>query len=391
MAKLNPAGLAELYRRALLDEVAPFWLKHSPDRDHGGYFTCLDRDGSVYDTDKFVWLQGRQAWMFATLYHQVEARPEWLDMARLGAEFLRDHGRDEAGAFHFSLTREGWPLTAPHSVFSDCFAVMAFAQYGIASKRAEFTDLALTTWRQLQGRIKNPKGKYAKAVPGTRPLDNFALPMILCNVALEMAPILDHAELDRIIDDCVHQVMDRFRDRETGLIFENICPDGSHSDSFEGRLINAGHGIEAMWFIMDIAERRHRPELIAPAVDSALAALERAWDREHGGIFYFLDAQGHPPLQLEWDQKLWWVHLESMVAMAMGFRLTGRPECRDWYLRVHDWAWEHFADPEYGEWFGYLNRRGEVLLPLKGGKWKCCFHVPRSFLRLWREFEKMSK
>ena len=32
----------------------------------------------------------------------------------------------------------------------------------------------------------------------------------------------------------------------------------------------------------------------------------------------------------------------------------------------------------------YLNRRGEVLLPLKGGKWKGCFHVPRGLYQLWR-------
>ena len=65
------------------------------------------------------------------------------------------------------------------------------------------------------------------------------------------------------------------------------------------------------------------------------------------------------------------------MALLMGYALTGRAECLEWYRRVHDYTWAHFPDPEYGEWFGYLNRAGEVLLPLKGGKWKGCFHVPR--------------
>ena len=127
------------------------------------------------------------------------------------------------------------------------------------------------------------------------------------------------------------------------------------------------------------------------AVDVVLSILEYAWDEEYGGITYFLDAEGRPPLQLEWDQKLWWVHLETLVALAMGYALTGRPACWTWYKKVHEYAWPRFADPEYGEWFGYLNRRGEVLLPLKGGKWKGCFHVPRALYMCWRQFEALSE
>ncbi|MEO0377710.1 MAG: AGE family epimerase/isomerase, partial [Cyanobacteria bacterium P01_A01_bin.17] len=99
--------------------------------------------------------------------------------------------------------------------------------------------------------------------------------------------------------------------------------------------------------------------------------------------------EGHPPQQLEWDQKLWWVHLETLVALVMGYRLTGRTECWDWFCKIHDYAWDHFADSEHGEWFGYLNRQGEVLLNLKGGKWKGCFHVPRAMYLCWQQLEAL--
>ena len=82
------------YRDELLDSVMPFWLEHSQDRECGGYYTCLDRDGSVYDTDKFIWLQGREVWMFAMLYNKVERRKEWLDCAVQGGEFLIDTDGD---------------------------------------------------------------------------------------------------------------------------------------------------------------------------------------------------------------------------------------------------------------------------------------------------------
>ncbi|RPH30330.1 AGE family epimerase/isomerase, partial [bacterium] len=146
-----------------------------------------------------------------------------------------------------------------------------------------------------------------------------------------------------------------------------------------------------MWFLMDIARRRGDQRLIELAVDVTLRTLLLSWDETHGGIFYFLDAEGKPPDRLDWDQKLWWVHGETLVALAMGYLLTGRPACLEWLQRVHEYTWTHFPDPEYGEWYGYLNRRGEVLLPLKGGKWKGCFHVPRTLYRCALLFEEITK
>ena len=105
--------LSELYRLSLLDDVIPFWEKYSPDQEHGGYFTCLHRDGSVFDTDKFIWLQARQVWTFSMLYNRVEPRIEWLALAKHGADFLRTHGQALDGNWYFSLTREGNPLVQP--------------------------------------------------------------------------------------------------------------------------------------------------------------------------------------------------------------------------------------------------------------------------------------
>ncbi len=384
------AVYAEQYRAALLDDVIPFWEQHSIDVLHGGFFTCLNRQGHVYDTDKFVWLQGRQVWTFAMLYNQVEPRPDWLAVARQGADFLRKHGRDAEGNWYFSLTRDGKPLVQPYNIFADCFAAMAFSQLAVATGDPQAEDIAVETYRNILRRQDNPKGQYEKRVPATRPLKGFALPMILCNLTLELEPLLAPAEVEETIDTCVREVMDVFLDPERLLVFENVAPDGQHVDSFDGRLLNPGHGIEAMWFIIDIARRRGDQALIEGATDATLSILRYAWDREHEGIYYFLDAHGHPPQQLEWSQKLWWVHLEALVALVMAYRATERDACWEWYQRVHDYAWTRFPDQDYGEWYGYLTRHGEVLMPLKGGKWKGCFHVPRALYRCWQEFSALS-
>ncbi|MGB5632934.1 MAG: AGE family epimerase/isomerase, partial [Waterburya sp.] len=371
-------SLAELYKNTLLDNILPFWSQYSLDREYGGYFTCLDREGNVYDRDKFVWLQNRQVWTYSMLYNRLEQKSEWLDIARHGAEFLTKHGRDEQGNWYFALDRIGQPLVQPYNIFSDCFAAMAFSQYAIADSSLQAKEIALQAYKNVLRRQSNPKGKYNKAYPGTRSLKSLAVPMILANLSLEMDWLLPSNALKTTLDSTVQEVMRDFRDGDTGLMYENVTSEGKHLDCFDGRLINPGHGIEAMWFVMDIASRRNDLDLINQAVDVVLSILNFSWDKEHEGLYYFMDAQGYPPHQLEWDQKLWWVHLETLVALLMGFNLTGRKDCWSWFNRVHNYTWNHFADSEHGEWFGYLNRRGEILLNLKGGKWKGCFHVPRA-------------
>ena len=382
---------AQLYRDALLNDVMPFWQKHSLDTEWGGYFTCLRRNGEVFDTDKFMWPQARQVWTFAMLYNRLERKPEWLEAAELGAAFLREHGMDDDGNWYFVLDRQGRPLVQPYNIFSDCFAAIAFSEYAKAASDQAAKDIALKTYHNILKRMDNPKGKYNKAAPGTRPLKSLGLPMILANVTLELEWLLDDRTLNQALDTCIDQVMGLNLDKERGLVFEHVSPDGSHPDCFDGRLILPGHGIEAMWFMMDIARRRHDADLIERAVDTALSILRFGWDRQYGGLHYFLDAKGRPPHQLEWDQKLWWAHLEALVALVMGYALTGREACWEWYQRVHDYSWQRFPDPEYGEWFGYLNRRGERLYDLKGGKWKGCFHLPRALYLCHLEFAKLAE
>jgi N-acylglucosamine 2-epimerase len=208
--------------------------------------------------------------------------------------------------------------------------------------------------------------------------------MILCNLSLEIEHLLPEQLVDETIEKVLHEVMEVFYQPDSGLILENVKPDGSFSDSFDGRLLNPGHAIEAMWFIMELSVRLQKPELAEKAVEIVLRTLEYGWDKEFDGIFYFLDIKGNPPQQLEWDQKLWWVHIETLISLIKGYALTKNEQCLTWFEKVHDYTWSHFADPEHGEWFGYLNRRGEVLLPLKGGKWKGCFHVPRGLYQVWK-------
>lgn len=379
---------AHRYRDELMNNVLPFWLERSQDREFGGYFTCLDREGNVFDTDKFIWLQAREVWMFSMLCNKVEKREEWLNCAIQGGEFLKKFGHDGQYNWYFSLSREGSPLVQPYNIFSYTFATMAFAQLSKATGNEEYAAIAKRSFDIILEKEKNPKGIWEKSYPGTRSLKGFSLPMILCNLALEIEHLLTKEQLDETIERCLNEVLNVFYKEEHGLILENVCMDGSFSDTFEGRLLNPGHSLEAMWFIMDLGQKLGRKDIIDKALKIALNTIDYGWDKEHGGIFYFMDLHGHPTQQLEWDQKLWWIHIETLITMIKGYQLTGSKEALDWFKRVDEYTWSHFKDNEHPEWFGYLNRRGEVLLNLKGGKWKGCFHVPRGLYQCWQILEK---
>lgn len=396
--------LAGLYKAELLDNVVPFWLQKSQDLEKGGYFSCLDRDGSVYDTDKFIWLQCREVWMFAKLYNTLKASPnsdaasetfektrqQWLQCAIQGAEFLKKYGHDGHYNWYFAIDRDGNPLVEPYNIFSYTFAVIAYGQLSIATGNKEYADIARKTFDVVLSKLDNPKGRWNKAVPGSRQLKTFDLPMILCNVSLEIESLLEPDFLRHTIDNCLHEVLDVFYRPELGLIVEAVGKDGSLIDCLDGRKMNPGHAIESTWFIMDLGKRLHRPDLIDMAVKIALNEVEYGWDKQYDGIFYFMDRLGKPRHELEFDQKLWWVHLETLISMLKGYQLTGNEDCLRWFQRVHEYTWSHFRDSEYPEWYGYLNRRGEVLLPLKGGKWKGCFHVPRGLLNCWQMLEEIA-
>lgn len=388
--KANECGeWARRYRTELLENVVPFWMKHAPDFENGGYYHCLDRDGTVLDRRKSMWIEARAVWTFSRLFNTPEFRdrPErknWLELAALGAEFLKKHGRDENGDFYFRLSAEGRPLVAPYNIYSDCFGALGLLEYAKASGDEESLGIAKQTYRRIQRRWDSPKGRWNKTMPGASVLNELSVPMMNICISEEFNGILPDSSYDEVLKKDISTILDRFVDRKNRVIREYAVPGGGFCDeTYEGRHLVPGHGIETLWFIMLVAKRWNDRGIIDRCVEALHWNLEFGWDREYGGLFYFMDVLGKPQLQLAWDMKLWWVHLEALIATMMGFRLTGDESLRDWFVRLDEYTWSRFPDrdPRYGgEWFAYLNRRGEVNNFQKGGPWKCFFHLPRALL-----------
>lgn len=380
--------LAAAYRGALLDDVIPFWLRHGLDGDHGGYLTALDRDGSVIDTDKSVWFQGRGAWTFATLFNTVEQKPEWLDAARSGIEFLRRHGTATDGTLYFTLTRDGRPLRMRRYVYSESFAAIANAAYARAAGDMRAAADALSFFDTYLTYSFDPGRIPPKVDPRTRPMMGIGSLMIGIATAQELRENLgDLAVKDRTcsgwIDWFIEQIEQHFLKPELEALMEVVRTDGSILDHFEGRQLNPGHAIECAWFILHEARHRSDQRLVRLGLTILDWMWKRGWDEEFGGIFYFRDLRGLPVQEYWHDMKFWWPHCEAVIATLLAWKLTGDEKYARWHRQVHEWSFHHFADPEFGEWYGYLHRDGRVSVRLKGNLWKGPFHLPRMLWYCW--------
>ena len=139
----------EKYKNDLLTDILPFWLKYGIDHENGGYFTCLDRDGSLLDTNKSVWFQGRFAFILAYAYNNLEKQAEWLEACKNGIDFIEKYCFDTDGRMFYEVTKTGTPVRKRRYVFSETFAAIAMAQYSIASGNKSYAEKAVKLFKQI--------------------------------------------------------------------------------------------------------------------------------------------------------------------------------------------------------------------------------------------------
>ncbi|MCJ7751667.1 MAG: AGE family epimerase/isomerase [Armatimonadetes bacterium] len=383
--------LIQIHRDGLLNDTIPFWLRHAVDRESGGFLNYLDVDGSVLHTDKAVWIQARFTWLMSLLYKEVEPRPEWLEVARHGIEFLEQHCFDTDGRMFFEVTREGRPLRKRRYLFTETFGVIAFSEYARASGDGERLARAKHLYRLIICYHQNPGLLPAKIFPQTRQMKGHAMPMILLATTQQLRKNGDDPLYEMVVQDSLQQVFEHFMQPDIEALLETVGPNGERIEGPEGRCINPGHAIETSWFIMEEGRLRRDEGLIRKACTILDWSLKWGWDEEFGGILYFVDAEGKPPEQYEHDMKLWWPHTEALYACLLAHHLTGDERYVEWYERVHDWVYGHFPDRKHGEWFKYLHRDGTLSSTAKGTRWAGPFHLPRMQLSCWKLLEEMKR
>lgn len=379
--------LITTYRDGLLNDTLPFWTNHCVDHEQGGFMMALNRDGSVVDTDKGVWQQGRFTWLLGELYNNVEPRDEWLELAKHGAGFIDDHCFDpEDGRMWFHVTRDGQPIRKRRYAFSESFASIAYGELAKATGEAHYAEKAKQTFQRFIDHNLNPQGCEPKFTE-TRPTRGLGFPMITIVTAQELRESIHLPDANKWIDQSIETIRNYHMKSEIQCVMETVGPEGELIDHFDGRTLNPGHAIEGAWFIMLEGKLRGDASLINMGCEMLDWMWERGWDKEYGGILYFVDVNGLPVQEYWHDMKFWWPQNETIIATLLAYQLTKDPKYAAWHKLIHDWTYQNFPDRAHGEWFGYLHRDGSISSSLKGNLWKGPFHMPRMQLICWKLLE----
>ncbi|HAU54244.1 MULTISPECIES: AGE family epimerase/isomerase [Sphingobacterium] len=369
--------LEVFYSDQLLKDTVPFWFPQSIDKEYGGYLLMRDHDGSLIDTDKAVWIQGRACWLLATLYSTVEQKEEWLEGARIGYEFLKNHCFDTNGKMYFHVDRQGNPIRMRRYFFSETFAAIAFAAYAKATGDVAIANEA----RELFGiclAYANGEKLIEPKFEATRPMKGIGVPMIMINTAQQIRETIGDPRCDQVISDCIGQIERDFVKDDIRCVMEQVGVAGEIVDHIDGRTLNPGHAIEGAWFILHEAKYRNNDQHLMDLGCRMLDYMwERGWDKEYGGILYFRDVYGKPVQEYWQDMKFWWPQNETIIATLLAYLMTGNEKYKSWHQQVHQYAYDHFHDKINGEWYGYLHRDGNIAQTAKGNLFKGPFHLPR--------------
>ena len=382
---------AESYKKDLTENIMPFWMKHGWDRENGGVYTCVNRDGSLMDTTKSVWFQGRFAFVCAFAYNNVEKNQEWLDAAKSTLDFIERHCFDEQGHMYFSVTAEGRPLRKRRYVFSETFAAIAMSEYALATGEKHWAERAVEVFKDTQRFLATPGFLPAKFEESVR-LQSHSICMILINVGSCIRKVVDDPMLTRQIDESIAKLRKYFIHPEFKCLLETVGMNGEFIDTNMTRTINPGHCIETSWFLMEEAMTRGWDK---PILDMALQVFDWSWDwgwdKQYGGIVNFRDCKNLPPQDYSQDMKFWWPQCETIIASLYAYLATGDDKYLYRHERISEWTYAHFPDAEYGEWYGYLHRDGTVAQPAKGNLFKGPFHIPRMMIKSYMLCQEILK
>ena len=368
------------YKKELLENIMPFWLEHGLDKTNGGVYTCLNRDGSLMDSTKSVWFQGRYAYVCAFAYNHIEKNPLWLAASKSCIDFIEKHCIDTDGHMFFSVSAEGRPIRKRRYVFSETFAAIAMAEYAKASGDSSYADKALDIFHNIRRMLSTPGFLQPKSyIQGKC----HSTSMIMVNVALVLMQVCDSPILKLQIEESIRDIKNCFLHPEFKCILESVNLDGSLIDTCEGRTINPGHGIETGWFLINAGERLGNRDYIDLGVKIFDWQFDWGWDKEFGGIINFRDCKGLPNQDYSQDMKFWWPQCEAIIASLYAYKATGNDKYLQIHQEVNEWAIKHLRDRQFGEWFGYLHRDGSVAQPAKGNLFKGPFHIPRMLVEAY--------
>ena len=387
LAGMTLEELRSLYRKQL-DAELDFWSKSGLDKEHGGFMCTMDHDGTILSTEKNVTYQGRGLWVYSFLYNHFGKNPLHLETARQTKDFLFKYARQKDSTWPQLLDREG-RITSPFKgqIYDGLYVALGLQEYSQATADSESWEVAVQSFLKCmklydQSSYGTEFGSPEQYPPGSRLQ---GVEMVIVDLLTRMLPRNPDPRLKSIQDRTVEMLLQRFFNPEFELNNEILKHDYSYyTDKHWRNHLELGYSIASFWGLLYEAVRRNDPGIFKTTAERLRRHLEVAWDDVYGGLGTSMEVENGC---VDY-RKVAYVHQEAMIGILFVIEHLNENWARDWYSRMHRYAFEKFPIRGYPGWHSYMDRK---CTPQQHVTRRENFHYPRFLMHGLLTIDRLSK
>ncbi len=413
------AALAARTERYLVDELLPFWIERSPDREYGGFLTYFDRDGlPTGETTKTFLMQARMLYTMSSAHRAGFGQGRCAVLARWGADFILDHYWDaEHDGWIWIADRAGQPTFCGKVGYGQCFGLYAFSEYYLATGDPRGREAAERTYGAICRHMADTaRGGYYEIMqrdwqperPGRYGGDRKSLDvhMHMMEALTTFYEMTGHPSHRRRLEETIHLILARMLEPTSGTGYMQFSLDwtplraimfdvewGSDQEPEDGvarplDLTSYGHNAELAWLLLHSAdilglERAHYSLVVQRIMDHV---VRYGVDPEYGGVV--IEGPMHGPTTQ--TDKQFWQQAEVMVALLDAYRLLGKEEYWDAFAKTYGFVFGVMANHAAGgEWRALVARDGTPIWDYLGHAWKISYHTVRSTIQVLRRLREI--
>ncbi len=366
IAGMNLCELRDDYRERFFNRYLPFWDKGGYDRELGGFMCELYEDGSVQKDEKFIWYQGRAAWVYSFLYNNFGENPKHLEIARKTRDFMVKHMHAGDGIWIDSVNRYGKPIESTGQgtsgdIYGAMFAAAGLIEYYHAAGNEEDLDLAkMSVWASMK-RYNDP-GYAGIRVSGVEKagLRSQGHSFMVVWPLTQLLSYIDDPLLEELQAEHTDHIVNDFWNSDYRIVNEHLYHDYTRIPPFSEHMAQ-GHSLEALWMVMYEAIRTKNKSLFDISKLRIRHLIEMCWDHIYdgwfSGSFHVHGDEIHPPGP-DYGMKIMWAHTELLIACLTILEYTGEVWAKEWYERVREYVLRTMTT-DYGIWLQAVDRYGK--------------------------------
>lgn len=385
-------------RKELVEDILPFWMRHTVDRENGGFYGTIGCNLEVEkESPRAAVINTRILWTFSAACKL--GHPQYREMADWAYNYIVEKFWDkEYGGIYWMLDWKGNPVNDRKQIYAQAFAVYAMAEYFRATGRADSLERARQLFWLIEEKSHEPVyGGYLEAcsrewgaledqrlsekdLNSPKSMNTHLHVMEAYTNLLRAWP---SPELRARQKELIEVTMDRIVDGPTAhfkLFFDNQW--NSLNDH-----VSYGHNIEGSWLLYEAAEVLGDAALLDRARKLSLRMAEGVYEEAldtDGSLFYEADSKG----ALIDPNKHWWAQAEAVVGFYNAYQLSGELRFLKQAGRVWEYIEQKVVDKVHGEWHAKLKPDGTPFTAEEDsdaclvGPWKCPYHNSRVCLEM---------